>query len=89
MAANYPSGAAAQFCTHARSSQETKVTAEDVTEAFQKMWDCQDDKEFIRLHCVWLALKKEFDEQDGANEPGACAPVTISHDDFEKGEYHE
>ena len=67
MAANYPSGAAQQFCTLMRTEQkQPKVTANDVTEAFQKMWDCQDDKEFIRLHCVWVALKKEFDEQDGA-----------------------
>ena len=59
----YPSGLATLFSIHARNPKQVKVTREETAQAFQKMWDCQDDNEFLSLHRAWQALVQDFEKQ--------------------------
>lgn len=63
MEVTYPSGLATMFAMHARNPKQVRVTREEIAQTFQKMWDCQDDNEFLSLHRAWQALVKDYERQ--------------------------
>jgi hypothetical protein len=59
----YPSGLASLFSIQARQQPINQITYEQVSQAFQKAWDCKDDEKFLALYREYQVLADQYKNQ--------------------------
>jgi hypothetical protein len=59
----YPSGLASLFSISARQQPVNRITHDQVSQAFQKAWDCTDDERFLVLYREYQILAADYNAQ--------------------------